>query len=229
MKKQGSLLTTLFLALLLTFAVQAETAGAAVSVVLDENPTTGYEWRYVASPEGILKEVSDEYTQDAGAEGLTGAGGKHIWTFEGAAEGGTVLHFAYARPFEVGVAPVRVVSFVYTVDEGLNAFQWGSAEASGGYVFISLAENPTTGYQWVLEPGAEGVLSQESDEYMPDESPEGPVGAGGTRAWRFAAAAAGEVTLRFSLERSFEPGVANELRFTFTVDEGLNVTLKMVE
>jgi predicted secreted protein len=228
-KKYGLLLTAFFLALLLVFAVQAETSGATVSVVLEENPTTGYEWRYIASPEGILKEVSSEYAQDAGTESLTGAGGKHTWTFECAAEGGTVLHFAYARPFEEMVAPVHMVSFVYSVDEGLNAIQWGSVETSAGNVIISLAENPTTGYQWALEASLDGVINQESDEYTQDIEKEGLVGAGGTHTWRFAAAKAGEVALRFSLERSFEPEAANVLRFTFTVDEGLSVTLKMVE
>lgn len=229
MKKQGLLLTTLFLALFLTLAIHAETVGRTVSIVLDENPTTGYEWSYAANPEGILKEVSGEYTQNAGTENMMGAGGKHSWTFESVAEGGTVLHFTYARPFEQGVAPARAVSFVCRVDEGLNAFQLGNAEASGGYAFISLSENPTTGYRWVIEPSAPDVLSQESDEYMTNESPEGLVGAGGTHAWRFAAAAPGEVTLSFLLERSFESGVADELHFTFAVDNDLSVTLKMAE
>ena len=140
-----------------------------------------------------------------------------------------MLHFAYARPFEEGVAPVRMVSYVYSVDEGLNAIQWGRVETSAGNAFISLAENPTTGYQWALEASSDGILNQESDEYMQDIVQEGLVGTGGTHTWQFDAAAAGEVTLRFTLKRSFEPEAADVLRFTFTVDEGLNVTLKMVE
>ena len=229
MKKFGFLFTVFSLALLLVFAVQAETADSTVSVILQENPTTGYGWNYVASPEGILREVSSEFVQDAGTEGLMGAGGKRTWMFEGAAAGGTVLHFAYARPFEEGVAPARLVSFVYMVDEGLNVIQWGSVEASGGYVFISLTENPTTGYQWVVEPSVEGVLIQESDEYLQDGAQEGLVGAGGTHTWRYAAATAGEVTLHFSLERSFETGEAKEIRFTFTVTEDLYAALTMIQ
>lgn len=229
MKKLSLLFTVSLLALLLVFSALAETSGARVSVILEENPATGYAWNYIQSPEGILKEVASVYAQDADSEKLMGAGGKHIWTFEPAAQGGTVLHFAYARPFEEGIAPVRLVSFVYWVDEGMNATQRGSAEAAGRDVFISLTENPTTGYQWVLEPSTDGILSPQSDEYVPAGAQEGLVGAGGTHTWRLAAAAAGEVTLRFTLERSFEPGVTEELRFAFTVDEGLNAALKMIE
>lgn len=229
MKKLGLLFMVFSLALLHVFAVQAETSGSTVSVILQENPTTGYEWNYIASPGGILREVSSEYVQDAGTEDLMGAGGKHTWRFEGAAEGSTVLHFAYAQPFEEGVAPARLVSFVYMVNEDLNVIQWGSVEASGGYVFISLTENPSTGYQWVVKPSAEGVLIQESDEYLQDGAQEGLVGAGGTHAWRFAGATKGEVTLHFSLERSFETGEAKEIRFTFTVDEDLYAALTMIQ
>ena len=228
MKKYSLMLTATFLALLLVFAALAETADARVSVILEENPTTGYAWNYIASPEGILREVSSVYAQDAGAEKLMGAGGKHTWTFEPAAQGGTVLHFAYARPFEEGVAPARLISFVYSVDEGMNTTLWGSVEAAGKDVFISLTENPTTGYQWVLEPSADGILIPQSDEYVLSGTPGGLVGAGGTHTWRLAAAAAGEVTLRFSLERSFEPGAVQELRFILSVDEGLKAALKMI-
>lgn len=229
MKKVNLLLTASLLALLLAFAVQAETAGAGVSVILEENPTTGYTWNYIQSPEGILKEVSSEYVQDAGTQEVVGAGGKHTWTFEPASQGGTVLHYAYAKPFEEGVAPLRLVSFVYSVDGHMKATLWGSAEAAGKEVFISLAENPTTGYQWALEQSIEGVLDTHSDAYIPSGEPGGLLGAGGTHTWRFTAAAQGEVSLRFSHERSFEPGVVQELRFTFTVDEGLKASLKMIE
>jgi predicted secreted protein len=229
MKKHGLLLTVLILALLLTFTVQAETVGRTVSIVLDENPTTGYAWSYSANPEGILREVSSEYAQDAGTENMMGAGGKHTWVFESIGQGDTLLRFTYARPTETGVLPAREVFFLLRTDEMLNAAQRGSIEASGSYVFISLAENPTTGYQWLAVQSAEGVLKLEGDEYLQDNAFEGSVGAGGTHTWRFAAVAAGEVTLSFSLARSFEPGAVDQLRLTIAVDTGLNATLKAVE
>lgn len=229
MRKRPLLLITLLLVLLTAFAVQAEADGRRLTIVLDENPTTGYGWTYAVSAEGKLREISSEYAQDGGTAGLVGAGGKRTWVFEGVMPGDVTLQFGYARPFEEGVGPVRSVSYFVRIGESLEPSLRGHAEAAGTFAFISLAENPTTGYQWAVERSAEGILNQDGDEYMPDPAPEGMTGSGGTHAWRFAAAAAGQVTLRFSLQRSWEAGAEDTLSLTFAVDEGLNVALLSVE
>lgn len=229
MKKQALLAITVFLALLVALAVQGEAGDRRVSVVLDENPTTGYGWTYTASAEGLLKEISSEYAQDANSAGLMGAGGKRTWVFEGAAQGDVMLRFVYARPFEEGTAPVRTVSYFYRIGEDLQPSLRGQVEATGIFAFISLAENPTTGYQWAIELSAEGILDQDGDEYAPDTVPEGMTGAGGMHTWRFGTLAPGEVTLRFSLQRSWETGAEDALSLTFAVDENLNVTMVSAE
>ena len=229
MKKLGLLFTVLCLALLVTVAVQAEPAGRTVSVILDENPTTGYGWTFVMNPDGIIREVSSDYVQDPGSENLMGAGGKRTWLFEGIAQGDTALRFTYARPTEAGVPPAREIFFLFRADQMLNTYQRGNIEASGSYVFISLSENPTTGYQWQIAPSAEGILNQEGDEFVPAGTLDGMVGAGGTHVWRFVASAAGEVTLNFTQARSFEVGEADALSLSFSVDTGLNATLRAAE
>ncbi len=229
MRKHSLLLITLLLVLLTAFAVHGEADSRRLTIVLDENPTTGYGWTYTLSAEGMLREVSSEYAQDAESAGLMGAGGKRTWVFEGLTPGDVTLRFSYARPFEEGVGPVRSVSYFIRIGEGLQPFMRGHAEAAGTFAFISLAENPTTGYQWAVELSAEGILDQDGDEYMPDPAPEGMTGSGGTHTWRFAALAPGQVTLRFSLQRSWESGAEDALSLAFASDGDLNVSLLSVE
>lgn len=229
MRKLSLLMITLLLVSLTAFAVQGEADDRRLTIVLDENPTTGYGWSYTPSAEGMLREVSSEYAQDPDSAGLMGAGGKRTWVFEGLMPGDVTLQFQYARPFEEGVDPVRSVSYFLRIGEDLQPSLRGQVEASGIFAFISLAENPTTGYQWAIELSAEGIMDQDGDEYTPDTVPEGMTGAGGMHTWRFGTLAPGEVTLRFSLQRSWEAGAEDALSLTFAVDGNLNAALVSAE
>lgn len=229
MKRNIVVMMALLLSLFMAFSVHAQGMENTVIIVLGENPTTGYGWTYTANPDGVVREVSSEYAQDPDTDNLMGAWGKRTWVFEGASQGDAMLRFTYARPSEPDMAPAREVTFLIRVDETRNPHIRGSVEASGGFVFISLAQNPTTGYQWTVEHSQEGILNQEGDNYVPDASMEGLAGAGGMRVWRFAAAKTGEVTLQFNLSRSFEQGSADALNITFEVNTGLNTTLQSIE
>ncbi|NLI21779.1 MAG: protease inhibitor I42 family protein [Clostridiales bacterium] len=94
------------------------------AVVLTENPTTGYQWAYQASAEGILTPGRDAYlTPDElhpETEPLMGEGGVHVWSFSGAAQGDVTLTFSYARSWEAGVEPEATVTYTYHVDQDLN-------------------------------------------------------------------------------------------------------------
>lgn len=59
----------------------------------------------------------------------------------------------------------------------------------GDVIVVRLAENPTTGYQWCLEPVEESLLEMEDDAFVLNSEPQ--VGTGGTRHFRFRAKAAG--------------------------------------
>ena len=92
-------------------------------VWLVENPTTGYQWAYQASAEGILTLVKDEFLmpeQAAEGEALVGAPGTHYWVFQGAAEGDVTLTFSYARSFEEGVKPEATITYTYHVDSAMQ-------------------------------------------------------------------------------------------------------------
>jgi len=90
-------------------------------VSLKENPTTGYEWTYELSADGILTPERDIYSPDStGDEALVGAGGVHLWTFKGTAAGDVTLTFSYARSWEEGTQPEATVVFNCHVDDALN-------------------------------------------------------------------------------------------------------------
>lgn len=213
------------LLLLLIQSVLAQMPPLPMTVVLDENPTTGYAWRYMANAEGILNEVSNNYEQDADIEGKAGTGGKRIWVFEGIAPGDVLLYFAYSRPFEETAAPKRKVAFAISVNEALLVTLRGKAEINGSQVLVTLPENPTTGYARVVNPDPYNILTVLGDTYLPDDVPQGVVGAGGMRTWQFNAVAPGEVILRFTHERSWETESIDSISFAFSIDENLIIEM----
>jgi inhibitor of cysteine peptidase len=75
----------------------------------------------------------------------------------------------------------------------------------GDILEVALAGNPTTGYSWEVQEGAEAVLRQKGAPEYKAESER--IGAGGTMAFRFECIAVGAVTVSLLYRRSFEPGV----------------------
>ena len=102
------------------------------AIVLTENPTTGFQWAYKASAEGILTPELDQYVAPAETEGetLVGQGGEHVWTFAGAKEGDVTLTFMYARSWEEGVKPEATVTYTFHVGSDLTVTQ---TEIGGDY------------------------------------------------------------------------------------------------
>ena len=90
------------------------------AIELEANVTTGYTWLCTISPENVIRLVSDEYIPDKKNEGITGAGGKQVFTFEAIAEGEAELVFSYLREWETGVPPLSTVSYKAIVDKRNN-------------------------------------------------------------------------------------------------------------
>lgn len=85
--------------------------GQKLELVIAGNPTTGYNWKSVAVPEG-LKEVGEpQYVQDPadGPDGQRrlGVGGRFIFTFVATKPLEGVVKLAYARPWEKDTPPVQ--------------------------------------------------------------------------------------------------------------------------
>lgn len=89
--------------------------GKAVKIELDENPTTGYSWKYTMSQEGVLTEKENVYQKPT--TGLMGAGGKHTWSFLPAGDGEVELTFVYAQSWAGGARGESRV-YRYRVEKG---------------------------------------------------------------------------------------------------------------
>lgn len=73
--------------------------GDKVSLVLDANPTTGYQWQITVADESIARVASDNYLPPADT-GRMGASGKQAVEIEGVGAGQTTVEAVYVRPFE---------------------------------------------------------------------------------------------------------------------------------
>lgn len=89
----------IFLILLMClFIVGCSKKGKEIELSLNGNVTTGYEWTYSVSEEGILTETQNEYLTEETE--LVGAGGVHVFSFKGEKEGKVTVTFVYSRSWE---------------------------------------------------------------------------------------------------------------------------------
>jgi len=87
--------------------------GDRLEVVLSANPTTGYTWEVSSLDAAVLTVSGDaSFKPDSG---LIGAGGRMTFSFDTGAAGRTALRLIYHRPFEKGVAPLKVFELNVTV------------------------------------------------------------------------------------------------------------------
>lgn len=84
----------------------------------------------------------------------------------------------------------------------------------GDIIKLRLADNPTTGYRWELEPVAGGLVPLETS-YEPSSS---LAGSGGIGTWTVRAAEAGRVGLSLKRWRPWEGEASVQARFAVTVD-----------
>jgi inhibitor of cysteine peptidase len=86
--------------------------GEEVEIILDSNPTTGYEWTLAKLDEAVLVQSGEvDYVADEPV--APGSGGLDSWRFEAVAPGTTTLRLEYAASYESNPEPVEV--FVITV------------------------------------------------------------------------------------------------------------------
>ena len=78
---------------------QIET-GDKITIKLCSNPTTGFQWNYEMSGDDALMEEDHDFEEATGD--MVGASGIEVWTFEGTAQGTTVVLMEYSQPWEGG-------------------------------------------------------------------------------------------------------------------------------
>ena len=97
--------------------------GDTFTILLDSNPTTGYQWRF-GSPlydETVMILRGDQYVQPN--EQLCGASGKRSLTFVAEGSGRTGLRLIYVRPWERNRLPAKEFNLMVVVKDGTESDQ----------------------------------------------------------------------------------------------------------
>ena len=89
-------------------------AGGSLTVTLESNPTTGFQWELAGiSDEAVLELIDQEFVAPETA--LVGAGGKELWTFKVLNEGVSEISMEYRRPWEEGIEPAETLTLTVIV------------------------------------------------------------------------------------------------------------------
>ena len=101
----------------------------------------------------------------------------------------------------------------------------GCAKKNPQTATLEVPSNPTTGYEWTVTQDPE--LFEISSTYKADEENEGVVGAGGTQTFVLTPKEAGNTTVEFLYERSFEEN-STEMRLTYgiKVSKDMQITVE---
>ena len=94
--------------------------GNMATVELKGNPTTGYTWLYTMSPEGIVREIFNDYIPDKTDENIVGSGGKFVFSFEAVSQGEAELVFSYLRVWEKDIPALETITYRAVVDDKGN-------------------------------------------------------------------------------------------------------------
>lgn len=200
---------SLFLMLLTgaAFASQAYecemTENEVLTVRLDANATTGYEWDYKISDESLIDMITNEYTVDD--ETLDGTGGQFVVSFKAidGATGDATIVFNYSTP-SYGTAQTVILG-VRAEDGSIFLDSDDCLDVDDGELTVTLDANATTGYEWNCAIDDESLFVKTSEEYIADDAKD-MAGVGGKYKAVFEATmdGAGMVTLTFGYSRPWE-------------------------
>lgn len=87
-----------------------------LTITLEGNATTGYEWSFSLYGDKVLKEVSTEYIVNDHAEGMVGVGGRWVSKYKVTGDGKATILADYQRSWED--APIESKQITVTVSEG---------------------------------------------------------------------------------------------------------------
>lgn len=93
--------------------IQYGNDGKSVSIVLEENGTTGYRWTVTNANDKIAKLTKDVFFIPAEAQGMAGAPGTRVFTYSAVSQGVTTVVLSYERSWES--VPIRVITVALTV------------------------------------------------------------------------------------------------------------------
>ena len=88
--------------------------GEPLTITLDANPTTGFEWQLAAPlDDKVMKLIGHTFRPTDSAR--EGAGGTDVWTFKAIGTGSTTIMLEYRRPWEKDVPPAAHKTFPVVV------------------------------------------------------------------------------------------------------------------
>ena len=89
-----------------------------LTIKLESNPTTGYEWIYQINNSDVLKLKSNDYKENDKDDKTVGAGGIQTYVFEAVKEGEATITLAYGRNWEENSA--YKIEYKIKVDKNKN-------------------------------------------------------------------------------------------------------------
>ena len=84
-------------------------SGQSLTISLPSNPTTGFRWVVVDAAPGVLRSLSPEVYITPEDAGIVGSAGKSTWRYQAYQAGNGRLLMHYQRPWEVEVAPAKII------------------------------------------------------------------------------------------------------------------------
>ena len=89
--------------------------GGSLTVTLESNATTGFEWELVNITDETVLEQVGEQEYKAPEAGAIGVGGEEVWTFKALKKGKSTISMEYRRPWEEGVEPAQTFALTVVV------------------------------------------------------------------------------------------------------------------
>ena len=88
--------------------------GEPLTITLDANPTTGFEWQLAAPLDAkVMKLIGHDFRPSDTSR--VGSGGTDVWTFKAIGTGSTTITLEYRRPWEKDVPPAGRKTFPVVV------------------------------------------------------------------------------------------------------------------
>lgn len=87
--------------------------GQEFEIVLESNPSTGFEWQAPGALDKSLKLVDSGFISPK--KQVPGAPGQQFWRYQGVSAGTSEISYEYLRSFEKGVPPATTSTFKVTV------------------------------------------------------------------------------------------------------------------
>ncbi|MCS3921892.1 inhibitor of cysteine peptidase [Methanococcus voltae PS] len=194
----------------MTFGKTIPTLGKTL-INLKENPSTGYGWNYtIEGDKDAIEIIEDKYI--APESDLDGAPGTRSFLIEGKKAGQAKIIFKYERNWENNsevkeytciVNVIKIDRYEISKNPNITRNYNTKVVLLNDEMQVSLPENPSTGYKWVVDNGAPKILELVSSKFINEKNAEDTkdvvVGAGGNRIWTYKCSESVTVRLTYYL------------------------------